>query len=53
VGMAASGSKLYDVEVRYRAPSLSLSPAKGSDEVSTSLSANLVILFLPRRRPQG
>jgi hypothetical protein len=41
--MASSSSRLVDVEVR-RAPSLS--PAKGSEEVSASLSARLGDLIL-------
>jgi hypothetical protein len=48
--MASPSSRLVDVEVR-RAPSLS--PAKGSEEVSASLSARLGHLILTDKEASG
>jgi hypothetical protein len=49
--MASSDSRLVDVVVRSRAPSLS--PAKGSEEISASLSSKLGDLILTYKEASG
>jgi hypothetical protein len=49
--MASSDSRLVDVVVRSRAPSLS--PAKGSEEISASLSSKLGDLILTDKEASG